>query len=99
MRTSWGGRCLRRFALVDDRGDWVSSAKRYLLPVCLDGSARIMCGLGAVFTRPEARGEGHAATLIEQLVTGACGEGASVAGLFSEIGEPFYQRLGFCTVP
>jgi len=99
MRTAWGSQYLRRFALVDDHGRWVSSAKRYLLPVCLDGSARKMCGLGAVFTRPEARGKGHAAALIEQLAAGAGGEGASVAGLFSEIGEPFYQRLGFRTVP
>ena len=99
MRTPWGKENLQRFALVDDRGEWVASAKRYRLPVRLDGMDGTMCGIGAVFTREEERRRGYAAAIVERLVEQARDEGALVAALFSEIGEPFYQRLGFVTVP
>ena len=99
MRTEWGAENLHRFALLDDRGRWVASAKRYRIPVRLDGVDQTMWGFGAVFTRPEERGRGHAGAIIEQLVERARGEGAAVAGLFSEIGQAFYERRGFQTVP
>jgi GNAT superfamily N-acetyltransferase len=99
MRTEWGSEHLHRFALLDDRGRWVASAKRYRHPVRLDGVDGTMCGFGAVFTRPEERGRGHAGVIIEQLIERARDEGALVAGLFSEIGATFYERLGFQTVP
>jgi GNAT superfamily N-acetyltransferase len=99
LRTSWGANYLRRFALLDDRGRWVASAKRYLWPIRLDDADGTMCGLGAVFTRPEDRGRGYAATIIERLIDQSRAEGAALAGLFSEIGEAFYERLGFKTVP
>ena len=99
MRTAWGREHLQRFALVDDRGCWVATAKRYRLPIRLDGADSTMCGIGAVFTRPDARSRGHAGTVIEKLIDLARGEGAIAAGLFSEIGEAFYRRLGFVTVP
>ena len=98
-RTAWGREHLERYALLDDRGEWVASAKRYWWPVRLHGRDTTMCGIGAVFTRPEWRGRGYASALIERLVDEARGQGAAVAGLFSEIGEPFYERLGFHTVP
>jgi GNAT superfamily N-acetyltransferase len=99
MRTAWGKDHLDRFALVDDRGRWVASAKRYLLPMRLDGASGTMCGLGAVFTRPDERGRGHAGAIINQLIDRSREDGATVAGLFSEIGEQLYRRLGFVTVP
>lgn len=99
LRTRWGKNHLQRFALVDDRGRWVSTAKRYLWPVRIDGREGVMCGLGAVFTRPDERGRGHAGAIINQLIDRARGEGAIVAGLFSEIGERLYRRLGFSRVP
>ena len=99
MRTAWGKDHLHRFALLDDRGRWVASAKRYLWPMRLDGVDGTMCGFGAVFTRPEERGRGYAGVIINQLIDRAREEGAVVAGLFSEIGDVFYQRLGFVTVP
>jgi hypothetical protein len=58
-----------------------------------------MCGVGAVFTRPEERGQGYGAIIIERLIEQSRREGAAIAGLFSEIGDRFYQRLGFRTVP
>jgi GNAT superfamily N-acetyltransferase len=99
MRTEWGGENLHRFALLDDQGRWVASAKRYRLPMRLNGVDGWMCGFGAVFTRPEERRRGYAGVIIEQLIERARTEGAAIAGLFSEIGENLYARLGFQTVP
>ena len=99
MRTEWGRENLHRFALLDDRGRWVASAKRYRLPMRFNGIDGWMCGFGAVFTRPEERGRGYAGVIVEQLIERAQQEGAAAAGLFSEIGEKLYARLGFRTVP
>jgi GNAT superfamily N-acetyltransferase len=99
LRTAWGVDHLRRFALLDGRSRWVASAKRYLWPIRLDGVDAVMCGVGAVFTRPEERGHGYATMIIERLIEQSRREGAAIAGLFSEIGDRFYQRLGFRTVP
>jgi GNAT superfamily N-acetyltransferase len=99
LRTPWGQDHLRRFALLDDRGRWVATAKRYLWPICLDGRDGTMCGLGAVFTRPDDRGRGYAGAIIDQLIERSREEGAVIAGLFSEIGERLYRGLGFVTVP
>jgi GNAT superfamily N-acetyltransferase len=99
MRTAWGREHLHRFALLDDRGRWVASAKRYRWPVRLDGVDGTMFGFGAVFTREEDRGRGHATAILERLVEEGRKEGALVAGLFSEIGPRLYERAGFRTVP
>jgi len=99
LRTAWGSDHLQRFALLDNHGRWVASAKRYLWPIRVDGVDGVMCGVGAVFTRPEERGYGYAGTIIERLIERSRGEGATIAGLFSEIGERFYERLGFRTAP
>src|SRR5206468_6032371 len=40
-----------------------------------------------------------AAVIMNQLMERARGDGATVAGLFSEIGQAYYERLGFKTVP
>jgi len=99
MRTSWGADHLRRFALLDDHGRWLATAKRYLWPIRLAGVDAVMCGVGAVFTRPEERGQGYASMIVERLIEQSRPEGAAIAGLFSEIGDRFYERLGFRTVP
>src|SRR5262249_435556 len=67
--------------------------------VRLDGVEGTMFGIGAVFTREQERGQGYGAAIVERLVEQAREEGALVAGLFSEIGDRFYQRIGFETVP
>jgi GNAT superfamily N-acetyltransferase len=99
VRTTWGADHLRRFALLNDHGRWVASAKRYLLPIRLDGVDAVMCGVGAVFTHPEERGYGYASMVVERVIEQSRREGAAIAGLFSEIGDRFYERLGFRTVP
>jgi len=98
LRTPWGRAHLQRFALLDDAGGHVASLKRYRHPVRVDGRDGWMCGIGAVFTVPAHRGGGHASRLVEHVVEQSRQEGALVAGLFSEIGTPFYERLGFSTV-
>jgi predicted N-acetyltransferase YhbS len=98
-KTPWGRRHLQRVALVDDAGRLLSTAKRYRQDVRLDGRDGWMCGIGALFTPPHVRGHGHAARLVETLVEGARRDGALAAGLFSEIGAGYYERLGFRLVP
>ena len=60
MRTPWGKDRLRRFALVDDDGRLLTSAKRYDVTVRLDGREIEAIGLGAVFTPEDERGNGYA---------------------------------------
>lgn len=99
MRTPWGRGHLQRLALVDGAGRLLASAKRYRLPVRLHGRSGTMVGIGAVCTAPALRGRGYASRLIDLLLDRGRQEGALLAGLFSEIGSRFYERLGFTTVP
>ena len=99
LRTPWGSRNLKRFALLADDGSLLASAKRYRIDVSLDGRDGWMAGLGAVFTPESRRGQGHATRLLETLVERERAAGALLAALFSEIGADFYARLGFQTVP
>jgi GNAT superfamily N-acetyltransferase len=99
LRTPWGRTHLQRLALVDDAGRLLATAKRYRYRMRLDGRAGWMSGIGAVFTPPLQRGKGYASQLIEQLLEIERKEGALLAGLFSEIGATFYERLGFTPVP
>jgi GNAT superfamily N-acetyltransferase len=98
VRTAWGERHLRLYALMD-RGELLASAKRYDLTAVVNGRPAAVCGIGAVFTAPAHRGHGHAADLIERILTAARGDGAAYGLLFSEIGESYYRRLGFEIVP
>lgn len=98
QRTAWGRTHLQRVALVSDAGDLLSSAKRYRFAARYDGRPIRMCGIGAVFTPVAMRGRGHAATLITRILDEERQHGAEMAALFSEIGAPFYQRLGFTAV-
>ena len=99
QRTPWAREHLQRVALVDTAGELLATLKRYRYDVRLGGREGWLCGLGAVFTPPERRGQGHATALIEQVLDGAKREGALAAGLFSEIDPAFYGRLGFSAVP
>src|ERR687891_2504147 len=58
MRTAWGTERLRRYALVDDGGRLLTTAKRYDLTVRLDGCEIAAVGIGALFTPEEERGNG-----------------------------------------
>ena len=99
LKTPWGRDHLHRFALLDDEGNLLASAKRYRHDIRLDGRDGWMAGFGAVFTPESARGRGHATRLLEILIERERANGALMASLFSEIGAGFYERLGFRTVP
>jgi GNAT superfamily N-acetyltransferase len=99
LRTPWGRAHLQRFALVDDAGHLLATAKRYRYRVRLDGRIGWMAGIGAVFTPPLRRGKGYASQLVERLLEMERRDGALLAGLFSEIGPSFYERFGFVAVP
>jgi GNAT superfamily N-acetyltransferase len=98
VKTAWGSRHQRLFALVD--GALVlASAQRYDLRGILDRKPIHIVGLGAVFTDPAHRGQGHGRALIERLLADAIDEGADLALLFSGIGTGYYARLGFEALP
>jgi len=99
LRTPWGNRHLHRVALIGDEGTLLSTVKHYRYDIRLRGQEGWMWGLGAAYTPPAQRGRGYAGELIERLIRQARDEGALLAGLFSEIGSPFYERLGFHVVP
>src|SRR5687768_14736186 len=67
MRTPWGKDRLRRYALVDDAGKVLTSAKRYDVTIRIDGREIEAVGLAALFTPEEERGNGYAPTIIERL--------------------------------
>jgi len=69
LKTPWGREHLHRWALVDDSGRLLATAKRYRYDARLDGRDGWMAGIGAVFTPPEQRGRGYASELIERLRT------------------------------
>ena len=98
METPWGREHLRRVALVEG-GEVVASAKRYDFRARWSGQTVDVLGIGAVFTPPARRGQGHAAALIDAMVTDAAERGCAIALLFSEIGARYYERLGFQVVP
>jgi GNAT superfamily N-acetyltransferase len=99
LKTAWGRDRLQRFALIDDAGGLLASAKRYRHDVRLNGRDGWMAGFGAVFTAEAVRGRGHASRLLEMLIERERADGALLASLFSEIGTEFYERLGFRVVP
>jgi len=98
MSTAWGRTHLERVALVDG-GTVLSSAKRYQFDALVSGVPERVVGVGAVFTPPGSRGQGHARVLIEEMLSQAAQAGAGWALLFSEIGDAYYKGLGFVTLP
>ena len=98
MKTAWGGRCRRRFALVEGV-TLLASAERYDLAGTFEGRAVRICGIGSVFTDPSRRGLGHARVLLETLLDEAARKGAEVALLFPQAGLEEDARNGFETIP
>ena len=99
LRTPWGQRHLRRFALVDDDGRVLSSAKRYDLRAQLEGHDISVVGIAAVYTPGRVRNRGHARVLLDAITASASADGAELALLFSEIDPAYYAAAGFTAVP
>jgi predicted N-acetyltransferase YhbS len=97
-RTAWGAKHLWRVALIE-AGEVQASAKWYDLECEFRGSSFKVLGFGAVFTPESERGRGRAKELIARMMEKAEGEGYRAALLFSEIGAPIYERMGFAAIP
>jgi predicted N-acetyltransferase YhbS len=100
LRTEWGRAHLDRVALVDAGAGRrvLATAKRYDLTARLDAARCRVLGIGAVFTPPAARRQGHARRLVEMLMAQAARDGVALALLFSEIDPDYYARLGFAPI-
>jgi predicted N-acetyltransferase YhbS len=94
METPWARAHLSRLGWTR-AGEVLASAKRYDLSARIGAQSRPVLGIGAVFTSPAHRGQGHARALIEAMLADAAGRGCVAALLFSEIGPEYYERLGF----
>jgi GNAT superfamily N-acetyltransferase len=55
--------------------------------------------VASVFTAPARRGRGHASAMLRALGDEAAREGAQALVLYSEVGTPLYERLGYVPVP
>lgn len=98
MKTAWGRRGQRRFALVEG-ADLLASAEQYDLAGTFEGRAVRVCGIGSVFTDPAHHGLGHGRVLLEALLDQATRTGAEMALLFSRTGFEDDWRLGFEAIP
>jgi hypothetical protein len=97
--TIWGRRYSRFLVLTDDDGAVLSSVKVYRPAIrLLKGTGRAAV-LGAIFTPAHRRGRGHASSMLEHALGEAAGRGDLVALLFSDIGQPYYERAGFAALP
>ncbi len=95
-----GPELLRYVGIVDGRGRLVGALKRYSLSF-RDGRGEALraVGIGAVFTRPAARGRGVASALLRAVTGEARDLGYAAALLYSDIDPAFYARLGFVALP
>ncbi len=95
-----GPELMRYVGLVDGRGRLVGALKRYSLPFRDGrGDALRAVGIGAVFTRPAAHGQGVASALLRAVMGEARDLGYAAALLYSDIDPGYYARLGFVALP
>ena len=96
MRTAWGRRHQRRFALMEG-GDVLASLTQYNLAGILDQRPMRVCGIAEIFPQ-RALSTSRARELVDQLLEQAARDGAGMALLFSDMSHE--QRLdGFDVVP
>ena len=91
---------LQRYASIDDDGRLLATAKQYRFDVRVGDREGWMCGIGAVFTPPERRGQrprvGAGRTSSSRARSGRarCSRRCSQRSALA-----FYERLGFTGVP
>jgi len=93
MKTAWGRRHQRRFALVDG-ADLLASATQYDFAAVLDQQPVRVCGIGSLFSEPAHGGGGHARALVDQLLDEAARDGAAMALLCSDLSHE-HKPAGF----
>lgn len=96
--SSFGKRRFRTVGLRVD-GRLVASCKRYERTLRCGERAFRAIGIGAVFTPEALRGRGYATAMLGALLDAERDGGADLAYLFSDIGAPFYERIGFVALP
>ncbi len=94
IKTAWGRRHQRRFALVQD-GVVLASAVQYELAAILDERPVRLCGLGSIFSEALDRDGRHAQSLVRRLLEQATRDGAAMALLFSDLSAEQGQANGF----
>lgn len=97
MKTAWGGRHQRSFALAE--GDEIlASATQYDLTAVLDGRAVRVCAIAPVSRGTPCRGVSHGRELVELLLSRAARDGSEMALLFSQTGVADDVGDGFQTI-
>lgn len=76
----------------------LSAFKQYDLQGTIASRALRIVGIGAVFTPPPLRRQGHAFAMLRCAIERARESGADAALLFSDIDVRYYERLGFVPV-
>lgn len=79
-------------------GTLLSAMKAYDLRGSCARRPLQLFGVGAVFTPPPLRRQGHAAAMLRAAMDHYRGRGAQAAVLFSDIEAAYYERLGFYPV-
>ena len=97
MKTAWGSRHRRRFALVEG-ADVIASATQYTLAASLDRRPARVCGIGNIFPRATLAAGGPARELVARLIEQAARDGAELALLFSDTSQE-QQNATFDVVP
>ena len=77
MKTTWGRRRQRPFALIEGQ-EMVASAEQYDLTAVLDDRAVRVCGIGSVHSEAARQGPGHARQLVDTLLSNAARDGADM---------------------
>jgi hypothetical protein len=86
--------------LTDEKGNLVTSLKRYYYTVVLNNRSYQCLGIGAVYTIEQYSRQGQAAKLIEEVCRQSkSGMSTQLAMLYSDIEPAYYQRLGFHLLP
>jgi hypothetical protein len=93
MKTAWGRRHQRRFALMDG-ADVLASATQYDLAAVVDQRPVRVCGIGSLFSEPAHADRGHARELVDRLLDEAARDGAAMALLFSDTSHR-HESAGF----
>lgn len=99
QRTAWGRRWFTYHVWLDDAGTILSSFKLYRPEIRVGDITTRACAIGAVYTPRRHRGRGHARAMLEAVLAEARDRGDALALLFSDIGTPYYEDLGFKVLP
>jgi GNAT superfamily N-acetyltransferase len=98
--TPWGASNLRYMALTEEEdGPLLSSLKLYRFTGRLFGEPVVIAGIGAVYTPKVQRTFGSASLLVSEVLDYMQKKKAAIGLLHTEIGLPFYERLGFMPLP